>query len=118
MIKPMPTGCIKEKEPPSWLDFHILLENVDWMMPLDIFLLLMYFLMKKMPPKSNSSTMKCFHRSLNNRKLLTLTQMKDLHINFSSYLIKIKINQNHIDVPQNLMPLCFQKTLFRSIWKI
>ena len=29
MTKPMPTGCIKEKEPPSWLDFHILLETVD-----------------------------------------------------------------------------------------
>ena len=29
MTKLMPTGCIKEKEPPSWLDFHILLETVD-----------------------------------------------------------------------------------------
>ena len=25
----MLTGCIKEKEPPSWLDFDILLETVD-----------------------------------------------------------------------------------------
>ena len=25
----MPTGCIKQKELPSWLDFHILLETVD-----------------------------------------------------------------------------------------
>ena len=29
MTKPMPTVCIKEKEPLSWLDFHILLETVD-----------------------------------------------------------------------------------------
>ena len=29
MIKPMPTGCITEKELPSWLDFHIVLETVD-----------------------------------------------------------------------------------------
>ena len=29
MTKPMPTGCIKEKELLSWLDFHILLETVD-----------------------------------------------------------------------------------------
>ena len=29
MTKSMPTGCIKEKEPPSWLDFNILLETVD-----------------------------------------------------------------------------------------
>ena len=29
MAKPMPTGCIKEKEPLSWLDFHIALETVD-----------------------------------------------------------------------------------------
>ena len=29
VIKPMATGCIKEKEPPSWLDFHIVLETVD-----------------------------------------------------------------------------------------
>ena len=28
MTKPMPTGCIKEKEPPSQLDFDILLETV------------------------------------------------------------------------------------------
>ena len=35
--------------------------------------------------------------------------MKDLHINFLNYLIKIKINQNHTDVLLNLMPLCFQK---------
>ena len=51
--------------------------------------------------------MQFFHRSLKNRKLLT--QIKDLHINFLNYLIKIKINQNHIDVLLNLMPLCFQK---------
>ena len=24
----MPTGCLKENEPPSWLDFNILLETV------------------------------------------------------------------------------------------
>ena len=35
--------------------------------------------------------------------------MKDLHISFLNYLIKIKMNQNHIDVLLNLMPLCFQK---------
>ena len=29
MTKSMPTGCIKENEPPSWLDFNILLETVD-----------------------------------------------------------------------------------------
>ena len=29
MTKPMPTGWIKEKEPPSWLHFHVLLETVD-----------------------------------------------------------------------------------------
>ena len=29
MIKPVLTGCIQEKEPPSWLDFHILLATVD-----------------------------------------------------------------------------------------
>ena len=29
MIKPMPTGCIKEKDLLCWLDFHILLETVD-----------------------------------------------------------------------------------------
>ena len=29
MTKPMPTGCIKEKQPPSWLDFHIRLETLD-----------------------------------------------------------------------------------------
>ena len=55
----------------------------------------------------NCSKMKFFHQSLKNRKLLS--QLKDLHINFLNYLIKIKINQNHIDVLLNLMPLCFQK---------
>ena len=29
MTKPIPTDCIKEKEPSSWLDFYILLETVD-----------------------------------------------------------------------------------------
>ena len=29
MIKPMSTGCIKEKDLLCWLDFHILLETVD-----------------------------------------------------------------------------------------
>ena len=29
MTKPMSNGCIKEKEPHSWLHFHILLETVD-----------------------------------------------------------------------------------------
>ena len=29
MIKSMPTGCIKENEPPSWLNLNILLETVD-----------------------------------------------------------------------------------------
>ena len=29
MTKTMLTGCIKEKESPSWLDFEILLETVD-----------------------------------------------------------------------------------------
>ena len=29
ITKPMPTGCIKENEPLSWLHFHILLETVD-----------------------------------------------------------------------------------------
>ena len=42
MTKPMLTGCIKEKEPPSWLDFEILLETVDldvgYLFIVDIFL--------------------------------------------------------------------------------
>ena len=114
MTKPMPTGCIKEKELPSWLDFHILLETVD--LDDSIGHLFIVDMMKKTLTKSNCSTMKFFHQSLKNRKLLE--QMKDLHINFLNYKIKIKINQNHTDVLLNLMPLCFQKTLFRSTWKI
>ena len=107
MTKPMPTGCIKQKELPSWLDFHILLETVDLHGSIRHLFIVDIFLMKKTLTKSNCSTMKFFHRSLKNKKLLT--QMKDLHINFLNYLIKIKINQNHIDVLLNLMPVCFQK---------
>ena len=54
--------------------------------------------------------MKFFHRSLKNRKLLT--KIKDLHINVLNYLIKITKRQNHINLLLNLIPLCFQKTLF------
>ena len=60
--------------------------------------------------------MKFFYRLLKNKK--HTTQMKDLHINFLNYLIKIKINQNHKDVLLDLKPLYFQNTLFHSIWKI
>ena len=116
MTKPMPTGCIKEKELPSWLDFHILLETVDLDDSIGHLFIVDIFFDEKNATKKQLSTMKFFHQSLKNRKLLT--QMKDLHTNFLNYMIKIKINQNHIDVLLNLMPLCFQKTLFYSIWKI
>ena len=72
--------------------------------------------MKKTLPENNCSTMKFFHQSLKSRKLLK--QMKDLHIKFLNYLIKIKINQNHTDVLLNLMPLCFQKTFFLFVFFI
>ena len=60
----MPTGYIKEKDLPSWLDFHILLETVD----LDdsighIFIVDIFFDEKKLL-KSSCSTMKFFHQLL------------------------------------------------------
>ena len=41
----MATGCIKEKEPPpSWLDFHIVLETVDLDDSIgDLFIVVIFF---------------------------------------------------------------------------
>ena len=74
MIKPTLTGCIEEKEPPSWSDFHILLETVDLDDSIGHLLLLIYFLMKKTVPKSNCSTMKLFHQSLKKQKTLDVNE--------------------------------------------
>ena len=37
--KPMPTGCIKQNNSPSWLEFNLLLEKFPWKIQLVIFLL-------------------------------------------------------------------------------
>ena len=47
MTKSMPMGCIKENEPPSWLDFNILLETVDLDDPIGHLFIVVIFLNEK-----------------------------------------------------------------------
>ena len=107
MTKPMPTGCIKKRA--AFLVKFSHLETVDLDDLIGCLCIVHIFFDEKALPESNCSTMKFFHQ--------LLTQTKDLHIIFMNYLIKIKINQNHIDVLLNLMPLCFQKTLFQNFFE-
>ena len=62
MTKPMPTGCIKEYNSPSWLTFNLLLEKV----PLEdsighLFVVDIKFDQKKRNKKNNSCKMKFYH---------------------------------------------------------
>ena len=62
IAKPILTDCIKEKEPPSWLDLHILLETVDLDDSIGHLFIVDIFFDEKALPESNCSTMKVFHR--------------------------------------------------------
>ena len=62
MIKPMPTGCIKENNSPSLLEFNLLLENVSLEDPIGhLFIVDIEFDEKKMQLKNSTCTMKFFH---------------------------------------------------------
>ena len=106
MTKPMPTGCIKKRA--AFLVKFSHLKTVEYVV-IGYLCIVDIFFDEKALPESNCSTMKFFHQ--------LLTQTKDLHIIFMNYLIKIKINQNHINVLLNLMPLCCQKTLFQNLFE-
>ena len=62
MTKPMPTGCIKEYNSPSWLTFNLLLEKVSLDDLIVIFSSLMSNSIKKTQQKNNSCTMKFYHQ--------------------------------------------------------
>ena len=106
MTKPMPTGCIKKRA--AFLVKFSHLKTVEYVV-IGYLCIVDIFFDEKALPESNCSTVKFFHQ--------LLTQTKDLHIIFMNYLIKIKINQTHINVLLNLMPLCFQKTLFQNLFE-
>ena len=116
MTKPMPTGCIKEKELLSWLDFHILLETVDLDDSVGHIFIVDIFFDEKNPTEKQLAYNKIFPLIMEKQKTLDTNERSAFQL--LELKIQIKINQNHIDVLLNLMPLCFQKTLFHSIWKI
>ena len=62
MTKPMPTGCVKEYNSPSWLTFNLLLEKVSLDDLIVIFSSLMSNSIKKTQQKNNSCTMKFYHQ--------------------------------------------------------
>ena len=112
----MLTGCIQEKEPPSWLDFHVLLATVD----LDdsighLFIVDIFFDEKKYYWKAIALQ---WNFSTNHWKQKTLDANERSAYQFLDLFDKNKDKPNHIVVLLNLMPLCFQKALFHSIWKI
>ena len=117
MMKPMPTGCIKEYNSSSWLTFNLLLEKVSLDDPIGhLFVVDIEF-------DQNNATKKQF---LYNEILLpiiekqkVLDQTSDQYINFLNCLMKpLKTNQNLTDVQQNRTRQCFQKNLFHSTLKI
>ena len=79
MTKTMPTGCIKENKPPSWLKFN-LLQEVDLDVPIGHFFVVDIFFDEKNATEKKIFIMKFFHLSLKNRKLLA--RMNDLRIKF------------------------------------
>ena len=108
MTKPMPTGCIKEKELLSWLDFHIVLETVDLDGSLGHILLLIYFLMKKNATKKQLLYNEIFPPIIEKYKTLDANERSACQL--LELFDKNKDNQDHIDVQLNLMPL--YSTLF------
>ena len=62
MTKPMPTGCIKEYNSPSWLTFNLLLEKVSLEDSIcHLFVVDIKFDQKKRNKKNNSCKMKFYH---------------------------------------------------------
>ena len=62
MTKPMPTGCIKENNSPTWLEFNLLLEKVSLEDPISHLCVVDLSLMKRTQLGNNTCTMKVFHR--------------------------------------------------------
>ena len=116
MTKAIRTGCTKEKELLSWLDFHILLETVDLDDSVGHIFIVDTFFDEKNATKKQLAYNKIFPLIMEKQKTLNTNERSVFQL--LELKIQIKINQNHIDVLLNLMPLCFQKTLFHSIWKI
>ena len=116
MTKPIPTGCIQEKELLSWLDFHILLETVHLDDSVGHIFIVDIFFDEKNPTEKQLAYNKIFPLIMEKQKTLDTNERSAFQL--LELKIQIKKNQNHIDVLLNLTPLCFQKTLFHSIWKI
>ena len=60
MTRPMPTGCIKQNNSPTWLEFNFYSKKSLLKIQLAIFLLLILSSMSRMQPKNNTCTMKSF----------------------------------------------------------
>ena len=62
MTRPMPTGCIKQSNSPSWLEFNLLLEKVSIDDPIGHLFVVGIEFDEKMQLKNNACITKCSHQ--------------------------------------------------------
>ena len=114
MTKSMPTGCIKENEPPSWLDFNILLETVDLDDPIGHLCIDDIFFDERNATKKQWLYEETFPPIIEKQKTLDVNERSAYQL-FELFDNNKSKPKSYRDVLPNLMPLCFQKTLFHSI---
>ena len=114
MTQPMPTGCIKQNNSTSWLEFNLLLEKVS----LEDSIALRHLCVVDIEfDEKNASKRQYMYNEIFPP---IIEKQKILDANDANFRCSIKqmINQNLIDVQLNHMQQCFRKNVFRSILKI
>ena len=116
MTKPLPTGCIKNDTDLSWQTFHLLLESVSLNDKIGHLYIVDIFFDHKNATKQQIVYNEIYPPIVEKQKAIDPCE-KSLDINY--LIITEKVREVHFPIKQMLkhIQLCYQKNLFRFIWR-
>ena len=116
MTRPMPTGCIKQNNSPSWLEFNLLIEKVSLDDPIGHLFVVDIEFDEKNATEKQYMYNEIFPPIIEKQKILDANERSLFQL--LELFDKKMINQNPIDVRLNHMQQCSQKNIFQFILKI
>ena len=117
MTKPMPTGCIKENNSSTWLEFNLLLEKVSLEDPIDHLFVVDIEFDEKNTSRKQYMYNEIFPTIIEKQKILDANEQSLFQL-LELFDKTNMVNRNLIDVQLNRMLQCFLKNLFRYTLKI
>ena len=116
MTRPMPTGCIKQNNSPSWLEFNLLIEKVSLEDSIGHLFVVDIEFDEQNATKKQYMYNEIFPPIIEKQKILDANERSLFQL--LELFDQVKVNQNHTGVQLNLMQLYFQKNVFLFILKI